>query len=146
MPADADFMFAYTNPQHDFDVSYHMDGSSIVEAGITEVGAAPRRMVKHTRTCACARTRHCHTAVRHGSAPGECGRVGVAVAAGGSVLGFMPAHGVVLYDTRVDGTVGWTPVDDPPRGWFPATAAASRRPSPQAFLTAPWPPWSDARE
>ncbi|EFJ41791.1 hypothetical protein VOLCADRAFT_98168 [Volvox carteri f. nagariensis] len=31
------FKFAYTNPEQDFDVSYHMDGSGIVEAGITTI-------------------------------------------------------------------------------------------------------------
>ncbi|EFJ40215.1 hypothetical protein VOLCADRAFT_100006 [Volvox carteri f. nagariensis] len=37
VPADIAFSFAYTDPKSDFDVSYHMESSGMVEAGITAI-------------------------------------------------------------------------------------------------------------
>ncbi len=39
VPASIPFVFAYTDPQQDFDVSYHMDSTGVLEAGISLVGA-----------------------------------------------------------------------------------------------------------
>ncbi len=37
VPPECNFTFAYTDPKQDYDVSYHMETSGVVEAGITEV-------------------------------------------------------------------------------------------------------------
>lgn len=49
MPSAINFTFAYTDPKADYDVSYHMDVSGGVEAGITAVrqDSGPRRDQAH---------------------------------------------------------------------------------------------------
>lgn len=37
VPPECNFTFAYTDPKQDYDVSYHMETSGVVEAGITEI-------------------------------------------------------------------------------------------------------------
>lgn len=41
VPPECNFTFAYTDPKQDYDVSYHMETSGVVEAGITEVRDGP---------------------------------------------------------------------------------------------------------